>query len=360
MSAESKSRKIIGGEFELCHLPPRNHDDLSVLTHKITGTWTLSGRSALYLVLKELKEEGINHIHLPSYLCESILLVIRSMGFKYDFYPVDMNLCAYPDPPIGSAVLLIHYFGKVNPATEALRAEAGKSFYLIEDASQALLSDWSKNFNNSQYIILSPRKFGPVILGGWCNLPLKNDDANDRVEKVAWQSLAARLIKGQYLKNDSANIEQQTENFYLESLKEVERFLDENPICTYLPAWTKQLIAGYDWGSTSEKRRGNFQLLKKMLSQHVDMLFSEIASKEIPLGFVVRLKKRDWIRMKMAEARIFCPVHWHLPHDVSKQKFPNSHDLSNTVLTIPIDQRYNSTDMEKIAVTLKHLLKHGN
>jgi len=354
------SRGLIGGDFELANLANGAEEKLDLLTKGLKGTWTLSGRAALYLILKELKEKGINHIHLPSYLCDSILQVIKSMMFKYDFYPVDINLNAHPAPPPASAVLLIHYFGKLNSATKSLRAEAGKSFYLIEDASQTLLSDWSKDFNNSQYIILSPRKFGPVIFGGWCNVLSQIDEVNENVEKVAWQSLAARLIKAQYFGNKSAKIEQQTEKFYLEIFNEVERFIDENPTWLYLPGWVKQLIAGCDWIGASVKRRGNFHLLKEMLSQDVDMLFSEITPDEVPLGFVVRLKKRDWIRMKMAEERIFCPIHWPLPNDVSSAKYAYSQDLSDTVLTIPIDQRYDSEDMERVVATLKHLLKHGN
>ncbi len=351
---------MIGGEFELSRLPQYKVKHLSELTHKIPGTWTLSGRSALFLILKELYKKGVDHIHLPAYLCNSILSVIKKTKFKYDFYPVDMNLEAHPDPHRGSAVLLIHYFGKLNAATKSLRAEAGNDFYLIEDASQAMLSDWSKDFNKSQYVIISPRKFGPVIFGGWCNVLSQIDEVNEKVEKVAWQSLAARLTKAQYLENMPAQIEQQTENFYLELFNEVERFIDENPTCTYLPDWVKRLVAEYDWIGASAKRLENFHLLREMLSQDLDMLFSDINPEEVPLGFVVRLKKRDWIRMKMAEERIFCPIHWHLPNDVSKAKYPYSQDLSDTVLTIPIDQRYNSEDMEWVASSLKKLLKNGN
>lgn len=354
------SRKMLGGDFELTNFLYGDVGKLSKLTRGLKGTWVLSGRSALFLILNEFKKSGVNHVHLPSYLCESILSVIKSMGLKYDFYPVDMNLGAHPDPLRGSAVLLIHYFGKLNAATKSLRAEAGNDFYLIEDASQAMLSDWSKDFNKSQYVIISPRKFGPVIFGGWCNVLSQIDEVNEKVEKVAWQSLAARLTKAQYLENMPAQIEQQTENFYLELFNEVERFIDENPTCLYLPSWVKQLIAGCDWIGASVKRRDNFHLLKEMLSQDVDMLFSEITPDEVPLGFVVRLKKRDWIRMKMAEERIFCPIHWRLPNDVNKAKYPYSHDLSDTALTIPIDQRYNIKDMEWIATSLKKLLKNGN
>ena len=123
MTGALPPRRIIGGDFEIERLTFGTREQLNALTRGLHGTWTTSGRGALSVVLKQLQAVGVRHVHLPSYLCESLLLPIKALGLDYSFYPVDAALAAHPNPPKGAAVLVIHYFGWLNPAINALRAE---------------------------------------------------------------------------------------------------------------------------------------------------------------------------------------------------------------------------------------------
>ena len=134
-------RKIIGGEFELNSFPNIPNNGLNKLTNGKPGTWTTNGRSALYLILQQLKSLGVNHIHLPAFMCQSILQPTMALGLDYSFYPVQADLTALPDPPSNSAVLLIHYFGFINNATAALRKNSGQDYQLIEDDSHVFLNE---------------------------------------------------------------------------------------------------------------------------------------------------------------------------------------------------------------------------
>ena len=351
-----QERKAIGGEFELSTLALGSAKKLKNLTRGYEGTWTASGRSALSAILKHLQNTGIKHVHLPAYLCESILLTVKALGLQYAFYPVDSELEAHPVSPPNSAVLLIHYFGWLNPATTKLRAEAGRTFHLIEDASQALLSDWTASADVSRFVILSPRKFGPVPLGGWCNISMEVDRPTIQTEKFMWQSLAARLTRATYMRESDVRIEPSIEKFYIDAFNEAEEFLDSHPCEASVPQIALELIAGLDWDSIAQQRRANWLKLDELLSGIVDPLTNVLPDNVVPLGYVIRLKNRDEVRRKLRDHRIFCPVHWPLPVEINPLSFPDAALLSKSILTIPIDQRYDQADMLRIAHAIKVLL----
>ena len=147
-----EQKKMIGGEFEFNSFPNIPNDGLNKLTNNKTGTWTTNGRCALYLILKHFKQKGGNHVHLPAFLCQSILQPILALELDYSFYPVQADLTTLPDPPSNSAVLLIHYFGFINNAAAGLRTDSGHDYLLIEDACHVFLNDSYFNEAENQFV----------------------------------------------------------------------------------------------------------------------------------------------------------------------------------------------------------------
>ena len=72
-------RNIIGGQIGYDNLIKKKLNLLK--NNKIYP----NGRSALYFILKEIKNK-INKIYVPFYLCESILQPIKELNLKYEFY----------------------------------------------------------------------------------------------------------------------------------------------------------------------------------------------------------------------------------------------------------------------------------
>ena len=352
----SQSRSIIGGEFELdrlCFAPSSGLDDL---TRGLAGNWTISGRSAFMQILCHLKAKGIAHIHLPAYLCESLLQPVRALGMDYSFYRVDRQLVAHPNPPPESAVLLIHYFGWINPATKELRTRSGNDIYLIEDPSQAMLSDWSAPKSKESLVLLSMRKLGPVPLGGWCNVESYATEPSIEAQAIMWRSIAARLAKGLYLTNTEGEIDPATEEFYLSGFQATESFLDGSADIFLLPKIVKELIAGIDWQKISERRRSNWHTLHDLLDGCVEAVHDALPNDVVPLGYVVRADTRDSLRASLAKRRIFCPIHWPMPLEIPQESFAEAAENSRRFLTIPIDQRYGAEDMQHVANVIKKLL----
>lgn len=350
---EISSREIVGGEFEISSIQA-NHSE-GVLNGRIpsSGVWTVSGRAAFAIILKTMVTHGVSHVHLPSFLCQSLLYPIKELGLEYSFYPVDSSLAAHPDPPDGAAVLLIHYFGWLNPSTERLRLESKDRFYLIEDFSHVFLSKEKKLWDNVGLAFFSARKFGPVPLGGWCSLQADLEPSGDTVECFFWRSLAARLAKHIYLSDKYGPVELATEVFYLDALNSVEQFLDSNLAVCSLPTHAFDMIAGLDWGMIFEKRRHNWLCVKDALQNSMDLLLPDLPSGSVPLGMVLVAKNRDRLRSYLAEHRIFCPVHWALPQEVSRRDFPDAAYLADHCITVPIDQRYDERSLNRVVDLLK-------
>ena len=284
------------------------------------------------------------------------MCAVKAIDMEYSFYPLGEDLGIKPDPSKGEALLVIHYFGWISQTIESIRRANGKSYFLIEDASQALLSDWKNIIDGSSYIILSQRKFAPLPLGGWCNISGKVKGPDPDLEILFWRSFSARMLRGLYLMSPNDQIDSEIEAFYLKSFLSIENFLDNNPQVSGLPQMAIDLFYRMNWDAIANRRRENWLCLFDLLANHIEPLHSYLPDDVVPLGFVVRFSQRDRLRKYLADKRIFCPIHWELPPEVDPSTFPEAAKLSQTLLTLPIDQRYNSSDMEYLASVLKKVL----
>ena len=354
IQAAPGTRALFGGEME-AQSPWGSGSSRGL--HQLTrgsdgGTWTASGRAALALILKQLRRDGVRHVHLPALLCESLLAPVKAQGMEHSFYPVDGELAAAPEPPSGSAVILVHYFGWPNPAGAELRASSARGdVVLLEDLSHAALGQWTESIPHGALRFLSARKLGPAPLGGWCSMEAEPEEPTMATAAMMWRSLAARLIKADYLRHGGAPVEQDMERLYLGAFQAVEAYLDSDPGALGAPAQLTGLLEGIDWDAAARRRRDNWVHLHEALAGKVEPLMSHLPDDVVPLGYLIRLApgRRDEVRRALAARRVFCPVHWPLPGEVDAARFPEAHQLSRTLLTIPMDQRYDPRDMEHLA-----------
>ncbi len=146
---------------------------------------------------------------------------------------------------------------------------------------------------------------------------------------------------------------------YLEKLGWAESELANLPKDCAFPELSRRLFVTIDWDSLGSQRRSNWQQLTAGLRDRYTILnpFPGPSSGTVPLGLVLRLPSgRDHLRSKLMRERVYCPVHWPLPVQVNEMEFPLAASLAATVLTIPLDQRYSSSDMDFV---IDSLLEHG-
>lgn len=358
--SNSQPRRSFGGDFELHDTPYGSLERLDHLVKGQRGTWTASGRSAFGLLLQDLQQIGVRHVHIPAFVCESILQPVHALGLDYSFYPVDSSLTALPDPPKGAALLLIHYFGWENASTKQLRAEAGRSFHLIEDATHSFLSGLNSDKDLGTSVFFSLRKFGPAPLGGWCSSNRPNSKPTKEMDTTFQRSIEARALRSKYLNSPKIPVNAIEETAYLSILADVEEFLNRHSTTHAVSSKALHVAAGIDWGNVTKQRKLNWLALRKLTSTHIKPLMANLPAKVVPIGYVIQVAERDRIRQKLTSRRVFCPVHWPLPTQVDIGRFPDANTLSKTLLTVPIDQRYKTEDMNIISKALVEAVSHAN
>ena len=67
-----------------------------------------------------------------------------------------------------------------------------------------------------------------------------------------------------------------------------------------------------------------------------------------PFSFPIIVNNRDTIQKRLAQAGVYAPVLWPIPSK-ARARCSVSARMSDQMLSIPIDQRYNYDDIEDIA-----------
>ncbi|MBK34507.1 MAG: hypothetical protein CME26_03125 [Gemmatimonadetes bacterium] len=338
------TRWCVGGDFEIDAVRTNGPERLVDLLGG-TGSFTASGRSAFGRVLAHLKAIGVDQIYVPSFLCESLLQPIEALGMEGAFYVVSPD-GSTSDRPRAGAVLVIHYFGWTNPLADELAADP--EVILIEDFAHVLPGSRKPVPGANRYVVTSLRKFGPVPLGGWCSIGHESTQVSDGMEAAYLRSIQARLQRGAYLADRSLAVDESIESNYRRELSDVETFLDDHSVFSGVPEEALGLAASLPWERIGHRRRENWERLNQALSPRVRRLHDELPPAVVPLGFVIRDANRDRLRRRLATRRVFCPVHWRTPGAVPDQVVEMNW-LPREGLTLPIDQRYDASDIDRLA-----------
>ena len=338
----------IGGEFSLksqdfCG-PMRNSWPLPT-----NAIFLDTGRAALLAALQECLQKGVRTAWLPGYCCPSVLQPFRQLGFELQFYSMGKDLQHPENLPVSlknEVFLFINYFGKKNMAIEAWLQEVPRSEYtiIIEDNVQASLNESSSckyDFSISSFRKFLPQPDGALLVSKQ-PLSLGLEPANEAF-------VSAKTL-GKWLRHDDW-----TNAIFLDLFAQGESLL-EGEITLRAMSWlSAYLFARTDIKAIAERRRRNWQLLSKALQEarfyEIQLLYGDLEPGEVPVGFPVLVgnKRRNFLREKLADQHIFCPIHWRLEAEQGNEA---EKYLSETILTLPIDQRM---DEEKVRCLIKAL-----
>jgi dTDP-4-amino-4,6-dideoxygalactose transaminase len=65
--------------------------------------------------------------------------------------------------------------------------------------------------------------------------------------------------------------------------------------------------------------------------------------------------RRDAVLNGLHAESIFAPVHWRNPPS-PREEFPEEHDLSEELISLPCDHRYGKEEMHRIAGVVQRLM----
>jgi magnesium-protoporphyrin IX monomethyl ester (oxidative) cyclase len=348
-------QRRIGGEFEI---------DDALLTpetapHRL-GPHFASGRGALRAVLDDLRSKrDIATILLPDYLCESIITTVSRAGFAYDFYSVTENLtpdaaslaAALSAASEPTAVLLVDYFGIVDLSASIawLRAHDA-SIPIMLDAVQAPLRDDA--MRGADYAFTSLRKALPVPDGA-----LALSRAGALVPAGATEAaFVAGKLSGLLLKTHASR-EGLPDATFLQLLEIAEHQLDEvgyydSPMSDI----SRRILGHLATREIAASRRANFERLRDRLAGFDISPLADLGPDSVPLFLPIAIEDRDRVRSELARQRIYCPVHWPVPETDDREPLDERQPLYATELSLVIDQRYGSAEMDRIAEALREAM----
>lgn len=338
----------IGGEFEIDPLALSDYP-----TYKPNKDMLMlsSGRGALIFILKQIEKTKDKVIHIPFYICSSVIKACRQAGFRVSFYELNSSFLLplnYLSSIKNSEILLtVNYFGFVDDNPTILKVkELRPDITVISDQVQSF---WTYDKTEADYSFTSLRKHFPIPEGA---LVYVKDKKISSVNALPESSFYQTKLLGSILKHQGL-----PDNIFLKFFEKGEKQLDDDLTLSKASSLTQYLFEIIDFEYAQKKRRENYKLVYKFgLEKGIDFLFP-FDENVTPLSVPILLKNRDKIRKQLMEHNIFLPVHWHKNEYNKESKVVKV--LDKEELSLVIDQRYS---VEEIGFQLELLIKaikHG-
>lgn len=310
--------KTIGGYFQL-ELNDNNslyHDEAISLN---------TGRNALEFILRQY---DFKKIYIPIYSCNVILQPIKKLGLAYDYYHIDERLL----PVIANiskdeALLYVNYFGIMDSHLYDLR---NNYLNLIVDNSQAFYCrpiDHIPTF-------YSPRKFFGLPDGGFAYV--KHDKGFSLEKDVSIERISHLMIR----------LDLDAETGY-NNFKSNDDALNHLPI-REMSNFTQRVLQNINFETVALIRHKNFYRLHKKLGEFnilTDIIESSLF--ETPMVYPFLRKTNCELREHLNKNKIYNAVYWPSVKDLAK-KDDFECFLLNNLIALPIDQRLNFDDIDRI------------
>lgn len=313
----------IGGYFQL-ELPQRNDTSFK------KGVYLNSGTSALEYVLRSLP--NIKTVWLPKYTCPIVYRPVRALGIDIHTYSVNQDFELTDEIVLADNEFLVYtnYFGIKDSYIWDLATKYRDR--LIVDNAQAWYSDFGKEIK----AIYSPRKFFGVPDGG---IAVTNENSNVHLDKGVAHHLCSHLLKriDCGASEGYGNFHDNSEELTKQGLKSMSNL-------------TNRILSSIDYEWIKMQRRRNFSYLAERLDGKNRLTLPQIESFECPMVYPY-LTKDKTLRSRLIENRIYAAKYWPGVDDANELNEAEL-DLVNNLIPLPIDQRYNTQDMERIIAVL--------
>lgn len=347
-----ESRRI-GGDFELVAADLAFSSPVSDSVPSFGAaceSWLDCGRSSLGVIARQAIASGANaRVWLPAYCCESVVQAFARQAFEVCYYGVGASLeLVEAQPARGDVLLFIHYFGCRNQAALSQVASwQRRGVWIVEDCVQAGLT--AGVGQHGDFAVSSLRKLLPqpdgALLGTRrpLTVPLLPSD-----EAFVSAKVAGKMLRGSRAPDET----------FLALFAWAESRLDA--LTPREMSWVSRcLLQHADLPQVARRRRANWSLLSKCLGSEGRLrglapLTTILQEGEVPLGLPVQAPRgqRDALRLHLSERKIYCAVHWHLDH-LPEGGFAAERALSRSLLTLPVDQRMDEADVQRLVDALK-------
>ena len=323
------------------------------------GVYAISGRTAIDLILQDiLKKRPVRSVYMPAWCCDSMIAPFLSHEIEVKFYDVSLETQMTPKDHESSInyslsntdskdiFYLTNYFGYENTLLiEKVRQNKENGAIIIYDRTHSFLMEDEAYQEIADYSFASIRKWMGVVGGAVVN----GLTEKPTLQVCPYASIKEKAMrdKFQYLQGDPSIMKDD----FLKAFGEFGHHLAEDYQNYEMGNLSYALYKQEDLKVTARKRKENAEYIHKVLKgvQFMYNLTDDSAPLFVPVLFGSK-EQRDFVRKKLIEQQIYCPVHWPQPKQIPTSFQVN--DIVNRELSLICDQRYDLEDMERIVTQI--------
>lgn len=312
----------IGGFFELELNKNGHYHSNSIMLN--------SGKNAFEYILRVKK---YSKVYIPFFTCEVILLPLRELNIKFEFYHINENfeLIDFPSKLAkDEAILYTNYFGLKEDYIINLYKIFGSQ--LIVDNTQSFYSLPISGVDT----FYSARKFFGVPDGAYL---YTNSVLDINIPKDKSYQRMAHLLKRIDLNSESA----------YDDFKKNDEILSQQPMM-YMSDLTNRILMNIDYEKVRVRRIANYRLLDDNLYSY-NSLRIKLSDNSVPMIYPL-LYKNGNLRKYLIEKKIYIATYWP---NVLRWCNENSQEylFASNLIPLPIDQRYGYEELGYIIKVIK-------
>lgn len=271
-------------------------------------------------------------VYIPTFTCKIVQAPFLKLGIDFREYSINERLepTKLPELQEDEAYLYTNYFGLKSDYVKRLAEKYGKR--LIVDNAQAFFDMPIKGIDT----YYSSRKFLGVTDGAYL---YTDEKLKEKFPKDVSYNRLTHIFK---------RIDLGPEQAY-KDFNEVEKFLSKEPI-KQMSAVTECILSNIEYDKIIKRRRENFKLIHRHLGKR-NLLRFEYTDNMVPLVYPYLSSDLN-LKKKLISQRIFVPTYWP---NVLEDSDIDSYEryLTTHLCPLPIDQRYDAEDMDRMINVIK-------
>lgn len=340
-----------GSEHPSVLLPDGYLENLGRFGHVI---WLRSGREGLLFVANGIKKVVSPVILFPAYCCWSMSAPFYKAGWRVVYYKLNEDLSVDLDY-LGQlmrvhnpeAVLTMNFYGsaRTDAAIDLVKKYNGECI-CVEDFSHCTFSFEAIFNQNVDFYVSSVRKSvgvtdGAIVIG---KTIIDTGAVSHEETPFSENRKSAQFSKFEY----SFTQAQGSKESYLSVLREEEIRLDGFDRVHAVSQSGRMMMNAVNGAEIRFARSANMKHAIELMRGHVSMLPGiERCLCGAPFSLPILVDDRDEVQKHLARYGVYAPVLWPIC-DEARSVCGNSVFVSDHMLSIPIDQRYNWDDIEDI------------
>lgn len=320
-------------------------------------------REALYEIANVHRNTS-KVVMLPAYTCDTVITPFKEQGWQCFYFPVNKNLRIDINNTlelwnkIKADLIVVHpYFGMDLSLDEIalLKGLHELGCRIVADLTQCIFSEQRLDFVD--YYVGSYRKWFAIPDGSFLQarngVSFKKYDMSENKEFVSLQQ-DAMYLRGFYFSSDIEELKKISIRLNKLAVESV----DFNIKPHRMSDLSYTLYIDEDKRNNQEQRFLNYKYLHERLCHNS---VCRVVCDDIrlvttaPLYFPVYVDDRRALQYQLAKEHVYAPIIWPVYYE---EVLLNDEikEIYTTSLAIPIDQRYNQEDMEKIVQIIQRFV----